>query len=95
MKIINWSEQGLIPGLLYFQNGGTHTGSVDDRDNKASKEFRYKIDTDKYVIKTVAWYGPYCYEKSDMVDSAEFTLDNDGHAEMINWIKGKYESMIE
>lgn len=95
MKTVDWFEQGLIPGLLYFQNGGTHTGSVTDRESKTAKEFRYKIETKEGTIRVIIWYGPFCYEKSEMADQAEFSLDDGGRTEMLGWLKEKYESMIE
>lgn len=95
MKEVNWFDQGLIPGLLYFQNGGEHTGSVNDFGNKEAKEFRYKIETKQNIIATAVWYGPRCYNISDIVDQAEFALDNDGRNDMLTWMKKKYESMTE
>ena len=95
MKIIDWSDQSLTPGLLYFQNGGEYTGSINDFGSKTAKEFRYKIESNQNIIKAMVWYGPFCYEISDIVDQAEFMLDNNGRSEMLGWIKEKYESMIE
>ncbi len=94
MKIIDWFNEGLIPGLLYFQNSNTHTGSVNDRESKDSKEFRYKIGSSKGVIKAEVWYGPYCYDESEIIDQSEFFLNDDGRTEMLRWIKEKYESMV-
>jgi len=95
MKTVDWFDEGTLPGLLYFKNGSAHTGSVTDFVNKATKEFRYKIKPADGTIIAEVWYGPYCYEKSEIVSQSEFTLDSDGHTEMIGWIKEKYESMIE
>lgn len=95
MKTVNWSEEGLIPGLLYFQNGGTYTGSVNDFDNRAVKEFRYKIGPGEEGILTEVWYGPFGYEKSEIVDRHGFSLDEEGRKEMLLWLNEKYESMIE
>lgn len=95
MKAMNWTEQGVIPGLLYFQNGSAYTGSVNDFGNKNTKEFRYKIKPGDGTIVAEVWYGPFCYEKSEIIDHAEFPLDEGGRSKMIEWIKEKYESMIE
>ncbi len=94
-KEIDWFEQGVIPGLLYFQNGGEFTGSVSNFENKAVKEFRYKLGPGEGAIKAEVWYGPCCYGKSEIVDLAEFSLDSGGHSEMLGWMKEKYESMVE
>lgn len=95
MKNIDWYRQGYIPTLLYFQNGGTFTGSVTDSDDRSKKEFRYKIETDDGSIRALVWFGPFCFEKSEVVDQHEFTLDDEGRAGMIEWLKTKYETMIE
>jgi hypothetical protein len=95
MRIVNWTDQGVIPGLLFFINGGEYTGSVNDFGNKSAKEFRYKIESNQNIITAMVWYGPYCFGKSEIVDQAEFSLDDEGRSELLEWIKTKYESMIE
>jgi hypothetical protein len=95
MQIIDWADQGVIPGLLFFQNGGEYTGSVNDFSNKMTKEFRYRIDSGEKIIKAMVWYGPYCYDKSEIVDQKEFMVSRDGRSELLVWLKEKYEIMIE
>ena len=97
MKIIDWFEQGFIPGLLYFQNGGEHTGSIKDFESKATKEYRYRIESNlkEGTIKAMAWYGPCCFQKSEIIEQAEFKLNESGRNNMLRWMKEKYESMIE
>ena len=93
MKCVNWSEQGLIPGVLYFQNGSEFTGGVDNR-GTSLKEFRYRISPSKNIMTAEVWYGPFCYDKSDIVDTREFIIDNDGRGDMIKWLEDKYQTMI-
>ena len=95
MKTIDWYAQGLIPGLIYFKNGSAFTGSVSDFGDKVAKGFRYLIKPNDGTIKVEVWYGPYCYEKSKIIDQAEFSIDSDGRNKMLGWMKEKYESMIE
>lgn len=102
-KKIAWHEQCLIPELLYFQNGGTFTGSVG---NVGKQEFRYKLSPDKKaeegtdkadtesVIKVEVWFGPFCYEKSTIEDKKTFSMDEQGRSDAIDWLATKYESMI-
>lgn len=90
-KKVGWHEQGLIPILLYFQNGGTFTGSVN---NSGEKEFRYRLSPTDGKIKAEVWYGPFCYEKSEILGNAEFAMDENGRSSAIDWIEGKYETMI-
>ena len=91
MKKIDWNKEGLIPTLLYFQNGSIYTGSVTA---EGQKEFRYKISPAEDKIKAEVWYGPYCYEKSEISDQIEHSMDAEGREKMIDWLKDKYESMI-
>jgi hypothetical protein len=95
MQIIDWADQGVIPGLLFFQNGGEYTGSINDFSNKMAKEFRYRIDSSKTIMKATVWYGPYCYDKSEMVEQEEFIVSRDGRNDLLEWLKEKYEIMIE
>ncbi|HEX3017428.1 MAG TPA: hypothetical protein VHP31_06195 [Caproicibacter sp.] len=92
MKTIEWHKQGLIPELLYFQNGGTFTGSVS---NTGIKEFRYKLSPNEEKIKAEVWYGPFCYEKSEILDQSEFSMDEEGRSQMLDWLKEKYETMSQ
>lgn len=92
MKEINWHEQGLIPELLYFQNGGTFTGSVN---NKGAKEFRYKLSPNEGNIKAEVWFGPFCYEKSEILDQSEFSMDESGRSNTLDWLQQKYECMVK
>lgn len=102
-KKIDWHKQCLIPELLYFQNSNAFTGSVG---NEGKKEFRYKLSPaqktedeadgaePQKIIKAEVWYGPFCYEKSTIEDEAEFPMDEKGRSDTIDWLSGKYDSMV-
>ncbi len=90
-KKVDWHRQGLIPALLYFQNGGNYTGSVN---NKGMREFRYKIGAADGKIRTETWFGPFCYEKSRITGKADFPMDEEGRNSAIRWIGEQYEQMI-
>ena len=94
-KRIDWHRECLIPELLYFQNGGTFVGSVS---NKGEKEYRYRLSPsgtpEEPKIKVEAWYGPFCYEKSEIPEQGEFPMDEDGRFGAIDWLRQKYESLI-
>ncbi|QAT49157.1 hypothetical protein EQM14_04850 [Caproiciproducens sp. NJN-50] len=92
MKTIDWHRQGYIPILIDFQNGNTFIGSVSE---KGKKEFRYRLSPAEEKIRAEVWYGPYCYEKSETLDQSEFSMDMEGREKMVDWLKSKYESMIE
>lgn len=92
MKPIDWHKQGWIPQLLFFQNGALYTGSVNQ---EGAKEFRYKLSPSEGKLKAEVWYGPYCYEKSEILDQAEFSMDQQGRSDALDWLGEKYESMAE
>lgn len=93
MKEVDW--EGQIPGLLYFQNGGVFTGSVDDFADKSVREFRYKLGSGENLLVGEVWYGPFCYEMSTVEDRNEFGMSGEGYADMIAWVRKKYADMIE
>lgn len=92
MKSIDWHRQGFIPQLLYFQNGATYTGSIR---SSGGLEFRFKIAPKDSAICSEVWYGPYCYEKSEIADQSDHAMDANGRTEMIDWLKSKYEDMTK
>jgi hypothetical protein len=94
MRKIDWNEQGFLPGLLYFQNGGEYTGSINEFENNDVKEFRFKIESENNLIKAMVWFGPFNFKNSEIVDEAEFELSEDGRSDMLQWLKTKYEAMI-
>lgn len=100
IRTIDWKEQGLIPELLYFENGNVFTGSVN---NAGAKEYRYRLSpgsekledgSARKFIRAEAWYGPFCYEKSTMEKASEFPLDDAGRAAAIAWLEETYRMMI-
>ncbi|WP_243267514.1 hypothetical protein [Faecalispora jeddahensis] len=76
-----------LPGLLYYQNGGVYKGSG------GNGRVRYKIEPVDDKLTVQVWFGPYCYEKSEMEDRAEFALSDVGRSEMMDWLSNKIEGM--
>lgn len=100
IREIDWNEQGLIPELLYFENGNDFTGSVN---NPGMREYRYRLSpvtekqadgTEQKYLRAEAWYGPFCYEKSKMEDASDFPLDESGRKSAITWIAEEYKNML-
>ena len=89
---VNFHEQGLIPTILYFQNGGVFTGS---RMGSSKQEFRYMICPDKNSMYVEVWYGPYNHEKSEILDRFEISLNEDGREDMLKWLEQKCEDMLQ
>ena len=84
MESIDWHRQGYIPVLLYFQNGNAQSGDVGN--------FRYMLTPKDGKIVVEVWRGPFCREKSEIVDQSEHSLDAEGRSAAIDWLKEKYES---
>ncbi len=91
-KEIDWRGRGLIPELLYFQNGGKYTGSVN---NPGQREFRYKIGPAEGQIRAEVWYGPFCYEKSKIEEEGRFPMDEAGRGALLDWLGSRYEAMVK
>jgi hypothetical protein len=98
-KKIDWHAPYFIPELLYFQNDNSFTGSVT---NEGEKEFRYRLSpakegeegAERQMIRAEVWYGPFCYEKSKVIENAVFPLEEQGRSDAIDWLAHQYEAMI-
>ncbi|TQI69024.1 hypothetical protein [Clostridium sp. KNHs216] len=90
---MNFHEQGAIPGIMYFQNNNEFTGGVDNRGTDL-KQFRYRISPSQNTMTAEVWYGPFCHDKSEIIDTREFIMDNENLEDMINWLEEKYTTMI-
>lgn len=72
-----------LPGLLYYQNGGVYKGSA--------KGTRYKISPADDKLAVEIWLEPYCYEKSEILETVEFDLSDSGRSEMVKWLEEKIQ----
>ena len=82
-----------LPTLHTFAMKNTFTGSCGN--------LRFKIEpdvvklTDKEVdmenssIKVQYWYGPFCFEKSQMEGEATFPMSEEGREAMRAWLESK------
>ncbi|HIW73967.1 MAG TPA: hypothetical protein H9684_06560 [Firmicutes bacterium] len=69
-----------IPPLLFFQSKNPFTGS--------RKELRFRIQPGESLAVSI-WRGPYCYEKSEILETKDFPLDNEGREAMLAWLEEK------
>lgn len=92
MKAVDWHRQNFIPKLLYFQNGASFIGSIS---NAGQQEFRFKITPKDGKLSAEVWYGPLCYECSQMTNQSEFEMDAPGRDQMLEWLSNNYKSMGE
>ena len=75
-----------IPPFHYFKEGNKFSGSRD-------KIFRYKAVPGEKLSCTV-WHKDIaidCLDEADIVAVQEFSLDEQGRREMIDWLMGQYD----
>lgn len=87
MAVADWRQEGLIPLLLYFQNGNEYTGSSSA---KSGNELRFKLKPEEDKLVAEVWPGPFCYEKSEITGRAEFPLTEEGRAQALEWLNRQY-----
>ena len=80
-----------IPTLHTFAMKNPFTGSCG--------AFRFKIephvematpkevDFEKSNMKAEYWHGPFCYEKSEIEDTATFPMSEEGRTAMKEWLE--------
>ena len=88
------SEEDLfLPVLHSFENGNVFTGSFHGLRFKASPNVVMltpkEVDLPASSIRVEFWYGPFCYEKSEMAGEETFPMSEDALAEMRSWLKAR------
>ncbi len=70
-----------IPNCMSFHNDNIFLGSY--------KGMRFKLspNVEEVTIRAEYWYGPLCYEKSQMDGEKTFPLSEEGIAEMTAWVR--------
>ena len=80
-----------LPTLHWFAMKNPFTGSCG--------EFRFRVipkvtmatpkevDFEASFIEAECWHGPFCYEKSEMEDSATFPMSEEGRLQMKAWLE--------
>ena len=69
-----------VPNYMSFHNDNTFLGSYHG--------LRFKLTPDVAAMEILAeyWYGPLCYENSDMDGTQTFPLSEEGIREMTRWL---------
>lgn len=85
-------EDFFIPTLHSFAMDNTFTGSCGAfrfliKPNVVKKTQK-EVDMENSSICAEYWHGPFCREKSEIEDSKQFPMSEEGRAEMIDWLKG-------
>lgn len=78
-----------IPKFFVFGEKGIFTGSA------AEKDFNYKVVPNcpkegGKSLRAYIWAGEKCIDKSENVEMREFSLSEEGHAEMLAWLEEEY-----
>ena len=75
-----------IPPLLFFQSKNPFSGS--------QKNLRFLIKPEENLIVYI-WKGPYCFEKSEILETKEFPLESKGREAMLAWLEEKGKELNE
>jgi hypothetical protein len=86
-------DQDKIMPFNFFKYGGVYSGE--------HHGMRYVIkrtgDKPDFILIAVVWPGPYCYDATsdELKTQAEFTYDEIGRKEAIDWLLTQYDSRKE
>lgn len=74
-----------IPNYMSFHNDNTFLGSF------RGLRFKLSPNLEEKNILAEYWYGPLCYEKSQMDGTSTFPLTQEGIDDMTAWIRDLVE----
>ena len=73
-----------IPRIFYFESGNIFTGS--------RKDLNFRIVPHDDVLDVSVWHCFICSELTEMEDTAQFPMTEEGHGQMIAWLDTKYQA---
>lgn len=76
------SQEIHLPSLEYFKFYNGYTGSIG--------AYNYRIVPEESALKTAVWHSCLCFEKCEIVDTAEFSLDQEGVEQLKEWLTQQY-----
>ncbi len=68
-----------LPTLHAFENGNAFSGSAG--------LLRFMLTPSADTIRAELWHGKFCYEKSEMESTQEFSLSAEGLASLRAWLE--------
>ena len=85
----------MIPTMLFWENGNDWYGS------KGNARFYIKPVTketpddqpDQQVLTVELWHGPYTKSLSEILETTEFPLSEEGLVQVVDWLEGKAAEM--
>ena len=69
-----------VPNYMSFNNDNTFLGSYE------GLRFKLTPNVEAQEIQAEYWYGPLCYELSEMDGQRTFPMSDEGIAEMTDWL---------
>ena len=83
-------EELFLPVLHSFENGNVFTGSLGLLRFKITPQITMKtpkeVDFEASSIRAEYWYGPFCYEKSQIEEEKTFAMSAEGRQAMQDWL---------
>ena len=85
-------EELFLPVLHSFENDNIFTGSRGRLRYKITPSVTMippknkEVDHAASSIRCEVWYGKFCYEKSEIADSAEFPMSEEGRLAIRDWL---------
>ncbi len=80
-----------LPTLHTFAMNNVFTGSCGNLRfkivPKVEKLTPKEVDMEKSTIYAEYWYGPFCYEKSEIVGNETFPMSEDGRTALKQWLE--------
>ncbi len=80
-----------IPTLHTFAMNNSFTGSCGNLRfkivPKVEKKTPKEVDMENSTIEAEYWYGPFCYEKSEIAEKRTFPMSEDGRSELKAWLE--------
>lgn len=89
------NEKFYLPNLHHFQNDNTFYGSFRGLRFRVKSEQAEDAEEKRWFMATLCWYGDYCLEESDVVDTARFPMTPEGYEQVLDWLEGQYRAMLE
>ena len=81
-----------VPTLHTFAMNNIFTGSCGNLRYKITPSVSMRgkeVDFENSSMQAQIWYGPLCFEKSEIADCETFPLSEDGRQAMLTWLNKK------
>lgn len=83
-------QELFLPTLHTFKNNNIFTGSYGRLRYKIVPQITMatpkEVDTEQSSMKAEYWYGPFCYEKSQIEEEKIFPMSPEGRESLIQWL---------